>query len=61
VSEKQKPQADIVRIAARIIRNPETATQRDAQRMAARILDDERNDPQPNRTKPMPRKRPRTG
>jgi hypothetical protein len=52
MAEKEKPQADIVRIAARVIKNPETATQRDAQRMAARILDDQRNDPKPNRTKP---------
>jgi hypothetical protein len=55
MTEKQKPQADIVKIAARVLKDPNTATQHDAQRMAARILDDEKNDPQPNKTKPRPK------
>ncbi len=47
--EKEKPRPTIVSVAARVIKHPETATQRDAQRMAARILDDQKNDPQPNK------------
>jgi hypothetical protein len=54
MTEKQKPQYDVVKRASEILRDPKTATQLDAQRMAARILDDERNDPQPNRTVPKP-------
>lgn len=46
MAEKQKPYPDIVRRAAEILRDPKTATQRDAQRMAGRILDDQKNDPQ---------------
>jgi len=52
--EKQRPYPDIVHIAARILQNPRTATLEDAQRMAARILDDERNDPEPH--KPISRR-----
>jgi hypothetical protein len=55
MSEKQRPYPDIVHVAARVLQNPQTATQWDAQRMAARILDDERNDPDPHR--PTRRKR----
>lgn len=53
--EKQKPQFDIVRRAAEILKDPSTATQLDAQRMAARILDDEKYDPAPNRIMPKPK------
>lgn len=49
MSEKQKPYPDIVHRAAEILRNPRTATVHDAQRMAARILDDQRNDPRSHR------------
>ncbi len=49
MSEKQKPDPEIVHIAARILQNPRTATIEDAQRLAARILDDQRNDPQRHR------------
>lgn len=49
MSEKQKPYPDIVHIAARILQNPRTPTVEHAQRMAARILDDQRNDPQPHK------------
>jgi hypothetical protein len=54
VAEKQKPQYDVVKRAAKILKDPSTATQEDARRMAARILDDEKNDPDPNRTTPKP-------
>jgi hypothetical protein len=46
MSEKQKPDPEIVHIAARILQNPASATQQDARRMAARILDDQKNDPE---------------
>ncbi len=55
--ERQKPQPDIVHVAARVLQNPRTATIEDAQRMAARILDDQRNDPEPH--KPVPPRRSR--
>jgi hypothetical protein len=45
MSEKQKPFPEVVHIAARVLQNPASATQEDARRMAARILDDQRNDP----------------
>jgi hypothetical protein len=54
MAEIQKPRYDIVRRAAEILRDPRVATQDDAKRMAARILDDERNDPSPNKTVPKP-------
>jgi hypothetical protein len=52
--ERQKPEYDVVQRAAQILKDPKTATQLDAQRMAARILDDEKNAPKPNRTVPKP-------
>jgi hypothetical protein len=58
MAEKQRPQKDIVSIAARILSGDKTATQKDARRMAGRLLDDQKNDPQPNRTRP---KSPRGG
>jgi hypothetical protein len=45
MAEKQKPIPSVVKKAAQILRNPKTATQKDAQRMAGRILDDQKNDP----------------
>jgi hypothetical protein len=54
MAEKQQPQFDIVKRAAQILKDPRTATIEDARRMAARILDDERNDPQLNRVDPKP-------
>jgi hypothetical protein len=48
MSEKHKPQADIVHKAASFMTHPEKATPEDIKRMAARILDDQRNDPQKN-------------
>ncbi|MGO9602522.1 MAG: hypothetical protein ACLQAT_03800 [Candidatus Binataceae bacterium] len=49
MAEKQKPFPDVVKVAARILKHPETATRQDAQRMAARIMDDEKNDPEPHK------------
>ena len=51
----QKPRYDVVKRAAEILKDPRTATPQDAQRMAARIMDDERNSPKPNQTSPKPR------
>lgn len=48
MAEKQKPDPHVVHVAARILKDPRTATLQDAQRMAARILDDQRNDPEPH-------------
>jgi hypothetical protein len=53
MAEKQKPQKDIVSIAARILSGEKKATQNDAKRMAGRLLDDQKNAPEPNRTRPM--------
>jgi hypothetical protein len=47
--EKQKPMPAIVKVASRVLKHPETATLRDAQKMAARIMDDQKNDPQPHK------------
>ncbi len=40
MSEKQKPIPSVVRRAGEILRDPKSATQQDARRIAARILDD---------------------
>lgn len=51
--EKQKPTPSIVNVAAKALRHPTTATAEDVRRMAARILDDQKNDPiQHKPTKP---------
>jgi hypothetical protein len=55
VAEKQKPFPAIVKVAAKAIKHPETATKRDIKRMAARILDDQKNDPKPHGRTPSPR------
>lgn len=52
MAEKKKPQEDLVAVAARAMKNPETLKGSDIKRMAARILDDQRNDPEPNAAKP---------
>src|SRR6185312_4236002 len=46
--EYQKPQPDIIKGAARAMKHPETVTVREAQRMAARLMDDQKNDPEPH-------------
>lgn len=51
--EKQKPQPAIVKRAAVLIKDPTQATTSDVKKMAARILDDQKNDPQPHQ-KPRP-------
>jgi hypothetical protein len=46
MAEKQKPKVDIVHKAAHFMKHPEDATHADIKSMAARLLDDQRNDPQ---------------
>lgn len=55
MAEKQKPQPRIVTVAAKALKHPETVSKPDIKRMAARILDDQRNDPKPHR-KPRPKR-----
>jgi hypothetical protein len=52
MAEKEKPQPDIVKKAAKFMKDPSSATPTDIKRMAARILDDQKNDPQPHKPKP---------
>ena len=52
--EKQKPEYDVVKWAAALLHDPRTATLEDVRRMASRIINDERNAPEPNRTVPKP-------
>ena len=52
--EKQKPEYDVVKRAAEILKDPKITTIEDAKRMASRILNDEKNAPQPNKIKPKP-------
>ena len=49
MAEKQRPNPRIVTVAAKAMKHPEKTTQREIQRMAARILDDQRNDPKPHK------------
>ena len=49
MAEKKKPQEDIVKLAGRAMTHPEQLTGSDIKRMAARILDDQRNDPEPGK------------
>ena len=55
--EYQKPQPDLIKVAARVMKHPETVTILEAQRMAARLMDDQKNDPEPHQPTP-PRSRP---
>jgi hypothetical protein len=43
--EKQKPMSEIVKKAAHFLKHPEEATLNDIKSMAARLMDDQRNDP----------------
>jgi hypothetical protein len=52
--EKQKPEFDVVKIASRVFKDPQSVTPGEAKRMASRILNDEKNAPQPNKTVPKP-------
>jgi hypothetical protein len=54
MAEKQKPNPRIVTVAAKAMKHPETVTQKEIKRMAARILDDQKNDPEQH--KPARRK-----
>jgi len=49
MAEKQKPTPTIVKKAAHFMKHPEDATKRDIKSMAARLMDDQKNDPQPHR------------
>ena len=51
MSEVHKPQSDSVHKAAVFMTHPEKATHEDIKRMAARILDDQRNDAKKNESK----------
>jgi hypothetical protein len=53
--EKQKPEFDIVKVASKAIKDPKAATLKDIERMASRILNDEKNAPDPNKTVPKPK------
>jgi hypothetical protein len=55
--ERQKPEYDVVKRAAKLMDDPKKATLTDVKRMASRILNDERNAPEPNKVKPKPRGR----
>ncbi len=44
MSEKQKPTPEIVKKAAHFLKHPEDATPADIKSMAARLMDDQRND-----------------
>jgi hypothetical protein len=46
MTEKQKPNPRIVTVAAKAMTHPEAVTRQEIKRMAARILDDQKNDPQ---------------
>jgi hypothetical protein len=52
MAEKQKPQEDIVKLAGRAMTHPEKITGSEIKRMAARLLDDQRNDKGANKSKP---------
>jgi hypothetical protein len=47
--EKQKPTPEIVKKAAHFLKHPEEATLADIKSMAARLMDDQRNDAEPHK------------
>ena len=47
--EKQRPQPEIVKTAAKALKDPSAVTPEEIKRMAARILDDQKNDPEPHK------------
>lgn len=55
MTEKQKPEYDLVKRATKLMDDPSKATRADIKRMASRILNDEKNAPQPNKTVPKPK------
>ena len=54
--EKQKPEYNVVKRAAELFKDPKSATATDVKRFASRILNDEKNAPQPNKSVPKPTK-----
>jgi hypothetical protein len=60
MSEKQRPQPKIVAVAAKAMNDPKSVTPAQIKSMAARILDDQRNDPQKHKPVPKPRSAPKT-
>lgn len=57
MTEKQKPEYDVVKRAAKLLEDPTGATKTDIKRMASRILNDEKNAPEPNKGVPKPKGR----
>lgn len=55
MAEKQKPDPKNVREAAKNIKKPQTATLRYIKSVSARMLDDQKNDPEPHGRRPSPR------
>jgi len=49
LAEKQKPIPGIVKKASHFMKHPEDATKADIRSMAARLLDDQKNDPEPHK------------
>jgi hypothetical protein len=49
MAEKEKPIPRIVKTASRAMKHPETVSLRDIKSLAARIMDDQKNDPDPHR------------
>jgi hypothetical protein len=55
MAEKQKPEYDLVKRAARLMSHPQDATHEDIKRLAARVMSDEKNAPDQNKTVPKPK------
>ncbi len=55
--EKQKPTPDLASDAGRALQNPKTASPAVIRSLAARVLDSEKNDPQPHAPPPRPHKK----
>jgi hypothetical protein len=49
MAEKQKPTPKLARDAGRALQDPKTATPAIIRSLAARVLDSEKNDPQPHK------------
>jgi hypothetical protein len=56
MAEKHKPVPRIVKRAAVLINDPQSATSRDIREMSSRILNDQKNDPEPGRPSPEDRR-----
>jgi len=55
MAEKQKPEYDLVKRAARLMSHPQDATHEDIKRLAARVMSDEKNAPDQNKMVPKPK------